>query len=112
QRITAKVSCIAWLPSIRLATSITRRNSGMRSSVTTPDGGARLTAGECGAKRLGQVGEAPDQRAGREPDRRPCAEREPKVAGRELAIPEKCRHERQGHAEGRVHERVESDEPK
>src|SRR5215470_12037075 len=229
QRITAKVSCIARLPSIRLATSITRRNSGMRSSVTTPDGGARsvtagrgddsgfgssiaapaapassaawntvidasprsstscplaeraddeergsgpadpavfesrppfprlrraererigecrgrrerrgldeadqqerrearcpqeanrddrslrLTAGECGAKRLGQVGEAPDQRAGREPDRRPGADQERKLLGREPALLEKCRHERRGHAECRVHERVESDEPK
>ena len=35
QRMTAKVSCMAWLPRISAATSTTRRNTGMRNRAAT-----------------------------------------------------------------------------
>src|SRR5262249_3976916 len=66
-----------------------RREARWPQEANRDDRSLRLTAGECGAKRLGQVGEAPDQRAGREPDRRPGAEQEPKLLGREPALLEK-----------------------
>ena len=44
QGITAKASCMAWLPRMSAATSTSRRNRGSRSNRRTPPAGARTAS--------------------------------------------------------------------